>query len=324
MLLHSLALRWLADAFDAPLGLQAMADPMFTRLVAPETPPAAPAAEAPFQKKVRGLSAAARAQPPRAAASAPIEPPELDNPPSNDPVAVAEASPPAPAASAPQPAASAATSFAGPWPPDTRVSYALSGWYRGELTGNARVQWQRDDDRYQVRIDLDLGIFSYNFLSQGEVGSDALLPRAYQESTSTGRVRSVKAAPGSITLQDGRVVPAPPGVQDTASQFVELSHRFSTGRDKLEVGGTASLWLARPGGVDAWVYDIVGRENIRLPGHGEVEAFHLKPRPLDNPRGNFTAEMWYAPTLQFMPVRIRINQGSDSWVDLTVDRIEQR
>ena len=54
-----------------------------------------------------------------------------------------------------------------------------------------------------------------------------------------------------------------------------------------------------------------------------VEAFHLKPRPIANPRGNITVEMWFAPSLQYLPVRIRVNMGEETYLDLMVDKIEQ-
>ena len=119
-------------------------------------------------------------------------------------------------------------------------------------------------------------------------------------------------------------MPRPPGVQDTASQFVELSHRFASGKDVLEVGRNVSFWMARPGAVDLWTYDIVGKEMLQSADLGSFEAFHLKPRPIANPRGNITAEMWFAPSLQYLPVRIRVSMGSEAHVDLLVDKIEQR
>ena len=90
------------------------------------------------------------------------------------------------------------------------------------------------------------------------------------------------------------------------------------------MGRSVSVWLARPGGVDQWTYDIVERVMLRTPQMGEVAAFHLKPRPIANPRGNYTAEMWIAPSLQYLPVRIRVMMGNEAWLDLLVDRIEQR
>jgi hypothetical protein len=226
------------------------------------------------------------------------------------------------AASAPASAPASVASL-DTWPADTRVSYRLTGWYRGALTGTARVQWLRQNDRYEARVDLDLGILGMQFLSQGDVAGDSLAPRAYQESR-PNRTRIVQLGPENVVLNDGRTVDKPPGVQDTASQFVELSHRFSTGKEKLVVGGHTSVWLARPGGVDLWTYDIVSRDMLTTPQLGAVEAFHLKPRPIHDARGDIYVEIWLAPSLQYLPVRIRITQPPDSYVDILVDKIEQR
>ncbi|MEJ6020851.1 DUF3108 domain-containing protein [Ramlibacter sp. PS4R-6] len=329
--LHALVLNWADDALDGPPPLQAMADPMFTRLLQPEAPPPTPEA-APVAPKKRTAIAASNVVPrPKRAASA-------RQPPTPEPETVASAptpvpEPPAAAASAPAAvaAASAASAPMGPamaadnWPADTRVSYKLTGYYRGDLIGDARVQWQRQGERYQARVDLDVAVFRMTFLSQGEVGSDSLLPRAYQETT-PNRTRVVQIGADHVVLNDGRNVPRPAdvAVQDTASQFVELGHRFATGRDKLVAGGVVQFWLARPGGLDLWTYDIVGRELLATPHLGTLEAYHLKPRPIANPRGNITSEIWFAPSLQYMPVRVKINVGTEAWADLMVDRIEQR
>lgn len=325
--LHAWLLDWFAHALETAPFIHPMAAPMFTRLLKPEAPPAI---AAPARKRAEKHAAMAALPPPAAKpaakpASTPapdkIEPAPQAAASAPEPIAqpaVAAASAPASAASAPQAGASLDS-----WPVDTRLSYRLTGWYRGELTGTARVQWLRQKDRYETRVDLDLGILGMQFLSQGDVTGDSLAPRAYQESR-PNRARIVQLGPESVVLNDGRTVPKPPGVQDTASQFVELSHRFSTGKDKLVVGGTTSVWLARPGGVDLWTYDIISRDTLVTPQLGAVEAFHLKPRPIADPRGNIYAEFWLAPTLQYLPVRIRITQGTDSYVDILVDKIEQR
>jgi hypothetical protein len=210
------------------------------------------------------------------------------------------------------------------WPVDTRLNYRLAGHYRGELHGSARVQWQREGNRYQTRVDIDINLLASLVLtSQGEVTMQGLLPRAYEELRRSGP-RGVRLGDETITIANGRRLPRPEGVQDTASQFVELSHRFAAGLETLEVGRSVSFWMARPGGLDHWTYDIVDREILYTPELGAVEAFHLKPRTIVNPRGNITAEMWFAPSLQYLPVRIRVSMGDATYVDLMVDKIEQR
>jgi Protein of unknown function (DUF3108) len=215
---------------------------------------------------------------------------------------------------------------AGDWPDDTRLTYKLGGYMRGELFGKAIVQWTRDEqdiEKYQVRIAIDLGLVDASFTSQGRISAAGLLPQTYEEQLPNTR-RSLKVEGSEVVLMNGQRLPRPDDVQDTASQFVELGHRFSTGRAQLEAGRTASVWLARPGGLDEWVYDIQTPETLYLPLIGPVQAFHLKPRALARPRGTITAEMWFAPSLQYLPVRIRINLNADTYVDLALEKIEQR
>jgi hypothetical protein len=317
LLLHALALQWLAAQLEPPSPLRPLATPMFTRLLTPEAPavivPAAATPPAPRVRRTRPAissvaspRAAAPASAAKAAASA---------------AAIAEAA--ATAATPAVPAASAPAALDS-WPADTRLSYELGGYYRGDLHGSARVQWQRQDKHYQNRVEIDLTLLASLVLtSQGEVTPQGLVPRVYEELRRSGP-RVVRLGEDIVTFNDGKTALRPEGVQDAASQFVELSHRFASGQEALAVGRSVSLWMARPGGLDLWTYDIVEREMLKLPELGPVEAFRLKPRPIANPRGNITAEIWFAPSLQYLPVRIRVHMGETTYVDLLVEKIEQR
>ena len=330
---HAVLLEWLARQWREPPPLPLMAQPLFTRLltVSAPVPPRAPPPRRPPPA----------AHPLHAGAPAPA-PVAVSTPAATTPT-VADALPAATVAATPEPAISpdpstapspdpAASSPAAPapdplagWPADTRLSYVLRGWYRGELQGDARVQWQRTAERYQVRVDVVVSTFmKLTMTSQGQATPQGLRPAAYEE-TRTGRgARAVRLGETDVTLENGRVLPRPDGVQDTASQFVELAYRFANQLQPLQLGGQVSFPMARPGAIDLWTYDVVERVMLQTPKLGAVEAFHLKPRPIANPRGNITAEMWFAPGLQYLPVRIRINQGSDVHLDLLVDKIEQR
>ncbi len=348
--LHALTLDWLARELRYSTVLRPTVDPMFTRLLKPQAPPpvpvaaAVPAAAQPARERNAFAAAVKRS---KAAASEPVVVPVAEAqapPPSTAPALPQELAAPEPRQQAQQPqapptppaqalvAASAASAPAtgdpqalDSWPADTRLSYALSGRFRsGELFGDARVQWQRDGSAYQVRVEVDVTVWASLVLtSQGEVTPAGLAPRAYEE-VRNGKPRAVRLDRGTVLVEGGRVLPRPEGVQDTASQFVELGHRFATGGAQLQAGQAVSFWMARPGGVDLWTYDVVGREVLQTPHLGALDTFHLRPRPIANPRGNITAEMWFAPGLQYLPVRIRVNMGDMAYVDLLVERIEQR
>jgi hypothetical protein len=263
-----------------------------------------------------------------------------------------------PTAAPATPDASASLALQGEWPSDTRLTYELGGYFRGELHGNAQVQWTRlkppqltspegsltsvatPGDRYQVRIDMSIGPIDVQFVSQGRIRATGLQPDAYEEQLPNGGRRKVKLERRELVLNNGTRVPRPDmgtstgieqgaesdigTVQDTASQFVELGQRFSTGRARLATGESVRVWLARPGGLDEWTYDVGPAETLYLPVIGAVQAYGLTPRPLANPRGTITAQMWFAPSLQNLPVRIKININSETYVDLMVKKIEQR
>jgi hypothetical protein len=341
LLMHVLAVQWLAAQLEQPGVLRPLATPLFTRVLQQEAPAAAPVAAVRAVPRARPRPAVRTAPPVAAAptpepaasepaqAAAPTMPEVVPQPSDAQQAAASEPQPAANAGELAQAAAPAsapgASATADTWPADTRLNYRLGGQFRsGELHGSARVQWQREGERYQTRIDIDVTLLASLVLtSQGEVTPQGLFPRAYEELRRSGP-RAARLGDTSIVLNDGRGTLRPQGVQDTASQFVELSHRFATGQEALEVGRSVSLWLARPGGVDLWTYDIVGRETLQSTELGSIDAFHLKPRRITNPRGNITAEMWFAPSLQYLPVRIRVAMGDATYVDLVVEKIEQK
>lgn len=338
LLLHWSGLAWLGAQMPSGTPLARMTEPMFTRVIeataAVEPAPAELRANAPKPKRKKTLAPAPAVVTADTATLPPAAAPA-------DPVAVAEAPAPlpqsaAPEPSAPAPLADANTNPSDTWPPDTRLTYRLTGNYRGEIKGSARVQWQRDKlkstgstsarpetVRYQVQLEMTLtGLVIASMTSQGTITDAGLQPEVYEEKL-PGNVRRVIFDGNQIRFNNGRVDVRPTTVQDTASQFVEWSHRFATGLESLKEGAEVRVWLARPGGLDFWTYDVLAPEILQIPELGAIETFHLKPRPLANPRGPIVAEMWFAPSLQYLPVRVRISLGGDNFVDLMVERIEQ-
>lgn len=221
------------------------------------------------------------------------------------------------------PIADGAVRDAGGWPMDTRLTYSLRGDYRGAVYGSGSVQWQRSQGRYQVEVNLRLALLlSMSLVSQGEMGDAGLRPQVYEERF-IGSARRVVFDGVAVKFFDGSAERQPPGAQDTASQFVELSRRFATGRQRLDVGAEVPIWLARPNALHLWTYDVVALEALKIPQYGVVPAYHLKPRSVTNPRGQISAELWFAPSLQYLPVRVKISLGDGNYVDLLVEKIEQ-
>ena len=214
------------------------------------------------------------------------------------------------------------------WPPSTRLSYTLTGDYRGPIQGKARVEWLRSGARYQVHLDVEIApLMARRMSSDGLLTESGLQPQRYEEETRmllrSTRRRLLLFEPGRVVLPGQEPVPAPVGVQDTASQFVQLTWLFTTRPHLLRPGESVEMPLALPRRVGRWVYDVVRQETLETPV-GRVPAWYLRPRPELPGRTELAVEVWIAPTLQYLPARIRIQQDTEGHVDLLLERLPQQ
>ena len=356
---HLVATRELAERmteFNAAQAMPKRIEVAYVRTIEPEAPPVVSAPVAPRPKPAPRAPRALRPPRPAAVASAAEAASAADA----APTVVAEAPPPPPPASAPPPVAAAsqaepertaaestlaaaseapapvaaATVASGvpgappfEWPASTRLSYVLTGNYRGEVNGTAQVEWIRVDDRYQVNLDLVIGpefspIITRRMTSEGNIAASGLVPARYDEDTQVvmrdRRRMSVVFEPDAVVLANGQRRERLEGVQDTASQFIQMTYVFSTHPERLRVGGSVAFPLALPRTMDSYVYEVIDAQTLQTP-FGPLASFHLKPRPRPTRRPNeLTVELWIAPELRYLPVRIRIEQDAATFIDLMI------
>lgn len=341
---------WLADyGLPARLGVgdadtkPRRLDVAFVRQLQQQVPPPAPVA--PVAPPVKRLTAAAPAQAASAAQSIEHTPPapaatvaELPAPPeaASTPVLLDS---PQPQVSAPldaQANSDTVVELRPPvpfeWPPSTRLTYTLTGNYQGPVEGHAQVEWLRAGSRYQVHLNVSVGpsfapLLSRRITSEGTVTERGLVPSRYDEETKVvlraPRRLTIWLDPDRVRLPNGTELPRPAGVQDSASQFVQMTWLFTTQPDWLLAGRTIDMPLALPRRLQVWQYDVLQAETLQTPA-GPVQAVHVKPR-LDGRTGNdLAAEFWVAPSLQYLPVRIVIRQDANTFVDLVIDRLPQQ
>ena len=209
------------------------------------------------------------------------------------------------------------------WPLSTQLSYALTGNYRGAVTGNAQVEWLRQGRRYQVHLDLSIGpsfapLMSRRISSDGWLGPAGITPQRFDEDTrilfSTRRRSTVLFQGDQLTLANGQVEAATAGTQDAISQFVQLTWLFLTGREPLFAGHVVALPLVLPRRQYDWRYQVVAWETLQTP-LGPLGTWHLLPLQ-KAAAGDLAAEVWLAPSLQYLPVRFLIRQDEQTFIDL--------
>lgn len=332
-------------ALEVPPDVKAVASPRAVRsgsALRAAAVPAVPASAPQAQPKVKPEPAQQPEPEPVQQPEPEPQPAAPDPPPSEPSQHVVQAEPAPDATSAPESAradtaapadtAASASSTAAPaagfaWPRSTRLSYVLTGNYRGELHGSAQVEWIKLDARYQVHLDAVIGLpvaplFTRRMSSEGLLGDAGLVPEVfYQDSKMALRDRSrqtLRFADDDVWLADGDRRRGWRGVQDTASQFVQLAYLFNTQPLLREPGSRITFPLALPRHVLPWVYEVGERETLYTP-FGAIETFHVRPLR-SAPPGNLSAEMWFAPALRYLPVRIRLQQDESTYIDLVISR----
>ena len=330
--------RELAQAMPVPV-MATVPRPVVGAVAAPEPAPAASSPQA--QRAPEPLAPMPLPEPERADLSVLATTPEPVMAPNTEPVTAAATAPAAPVAAptpamptsdltrtAANPAISPEAAAAFEWPPSTRLSYNLTGHYRGPVQGSATVEWVKVGGRYQVHLEVSAGgLFSRRMSSEGDTTAQGLRPRRFEQVTKmifgTARVLAVAFDEQRVRLANGTEVPLPAGVQDTASQFVQMTWMFTLKPELLQVGRTVDIPLALPNRVETWTYEVLAREDLHTPA-GVVPTLHVKPRRDARAGGDLTAETWVAPSLQYLPVRIVIRQDAETFVDLLLKQLPQQ
>lgn len=295
----------------------------FVRPLQPAEPPVVPPRPPAVTRRLATLP------PVPTAADAPASAPALDPPPAPLPEPAPTLAELAPLPPLPAAVAASAPNAAFDWPPSTQLRYTLTGDVRGPVHGTAVVEWLRQGNRYQVRMDVAVGpsfapLFTRRILSEGEITAGGLAPRRYDEETRMAlrepRRLTIWLDADQVRLPGGATLPRPGGVQDSASQFVQMTWLFTTQPEWLRAGQVLEMPLALPRRVMPWLYDVGASEILATP-FGPVPVVPVRPR-IQTPRaGELAVELWVAPTLQYLPARMLIRQDADVWIELMIEQL---
>lgn len=269
----------------------------------PEAPPPLAVTEAPL--------------PPTPEPAPPEPPPEPTAP---APVAEAEPEPPPPTAAAPnpteppQPAPPApAPAHALPNQADVRWHYSVQGRSKGiSYNAEAQLHWQIQDTHYQASLEMRLFLLgSRRQTSSGEVGPHGLQPHFFMDQARKERRIAFDWTQHSASSGDATFA-LPTGTQDRLSLFMQLSGWLALEKPVPPPGHSWTVPVAGFGQVEPWVFRFEGVEPLTLPA-GNVLTWKLT-RQARHERDQ-QVELWFAPALHHLPVRIRLSQAGGDEVD---------
>lgn len=253
-----------------------------------------------------------------AATPAPTPAPEAEAPPPPPPAAAdAAQNAPIPLDDT-QVAAASATRTQPPaqLPASVGLDYDIRGKAKGlGYSADARLQWQVEGPRYTAELEISAFLVGSRVqTSQGSIGPHGLLPLRFGDR----RRGAEKAAHFDHARQLIRFsnnapdVPLQAGAQDRLSVFLQLGALLQARPQAYPEGASIAVQVVGTGGAEVWQFQIGALQSLTLPA-GTVPARHL----LRTPRREYdsTVEVWLAPSLQHLPVRIRVTEHDGSLAD---------
>lgn len=278
-------------ARPAPRGAAATAHDAARDRARRTAPPPAPTATPSARTETPSAAAAAEARPAAMPAAVPIGP---------EPAAAVDA----PIARAAPPIYPVLA------PPAFAFAYRLT---RGAVAGEVELRWQPEGDRYAASL-------------EGRGGGDALL--AWR---STGGFDAAGVAPvrfvdhrrgrgalavnfqrdaGKVTFSGPQIEHVlAPGMQDRLSWMLQLAAIAAADPARIGASGAALVVVGVRGDADVWRFEPLGAETLDL-AEGPVAALRLLRRP--ERAYDTRAEVWLAPSLHFVPLRVRLSNGGET------------
>lgn len=305
--------------------------PLITRSIAPPPavqPVAAPQPEPPRPrpKPVKPKPRPAQAAPEpiainsvansSAEAPGPSESPNAeaaDNPSTQEAAALAAAS----AASAPAapagPVQTPVTAMA--LPESVKLEYKMTGSAKGlSYYADAELNWRRVGSLYDAAMRVSaLFLGSRSMGSTGVVGPEGLAPIRFSDKSRTEVAAHFDPDKGQVSFSANTpAVPWIKGAQDRVSVFMQLGGMLAGNPAAFPAGTTISVYTVGPRDADTWTFLVEAEEQLSLPfgGLATVKLTRQPRREFDQ-----KVEIWYAPSLGYLPVRNKITQSNGDFVD---------
>ena len=220
-----------------------------------------------------------------------------------------------------------------PLPPGTVLPVSLpgaatlhfnaSGQVKGfQYSAGAELQWQHDGQYYKARQSISMFLMGERAqISEGLITPHGLQPLNFTDQGRKSQSASFDVASGKARFSDGTAEAAiSDGVQDRLSVFLQLSALIAAAPEKYPQGTVIDLTTSSARAATRWRFKVGPSETLALPA-GSVTALRLDKLPGRN-KTDQQGAIWLAPAMQYLPVRIRLTQGQDDFVDLQLKKYE--
>lgn len=204
-------------------------------------------------------------------------------------------------------------------PPVPPASARLKYDVRGEVKGFAYfvygdLTWLNEGGSYTAKLEISHFLLGSRIqTSKGLITDQGLAPVRFGDKVRSEVAAHFDRAQNRVTYSANTPSEAlAPGAQDQLSVFFQIAALLAATPDHYPPGSTLRFQTIGPKHSENWAFDVAATESLSLPG-GQVNAVKLTKAPVGE--YDSRAEVWLAPTLGYLPVRIRLTQGNGDVVD---------
>jgi hypothetical protein len=199
-------------------------------------------------------------------------------------------------------------------PAPLRLRYEVTGTATTQTT-DSQLLWRHDGSQYEARWDSGTQQGRRSQTSVGRIDSAGLAPIRYGERARSELAAHFDRAPEAARIRFSANTPDAAlqvGAQDKLSVLLQLSALLAASPAAYPPGTTVALQTVGSREAADWVFTVAPLENLALPG-GTLDT--VKLRRGSNHDFDGQLEVWLAPSLGYLPVRLRLTQASGGFID---------
>jgi hypothetical protein len=194
-----------------------------------------------------------------------------------------------------------------------RIKYEVKG-NKFPYSLNAELLWQQDGSHYDARLAFSAGFLPVlSQTSSGQITAQGLAPLRFADKKRSEVAAHFVREQGKISFSANTPdAPLLDGAQDRLSILLQLGAMMAGDPGAYPQATTLTVQIVGPRDADLWLFTVGEEEILALPS-GTQPARKL----LRNPREAFDqkVELWLAPALGYLPVRLRITEANGDFVD---------
>ncbi len=200
-------------------------------------------------------------------------------------------------------------------PGSARLEYKMTGTSKGlNYFADAELVWTNNGVRYDALMKVSaMFLGSRSMTSAGLITPGGLAPTRFSDKFRSEQAAHFEAEKGKITFSANTPdAPWIEGAQDRVSVFLQLGGMLAGKPADFPPGSSITLYTIGPREADTWTFTVEAEETLQLLG-SEIQTVKLTRKP--RREYDQKVEIWYAPSLGYLPVRNRVTQQNGDFID---------